>query len=60
MSKEYNIDPFEIESEEEECDSCKKGLGKGQAGIIVLSFFMLGTSIYGTVMLVKDLISLFQ
>ena len=60
MAKEDNIDPFEIEGDEKECNSCKKGLDKGQMGLIVLSFFMLGTSIYGTVILIKDLISLFQ
>ena len=60
MPKEYNVDPIELDDNKEECKTCNKDLSKGQKGVIVLSFYMLGTSIYGTIILVKHLISLFQ
>ena len=41
------------------CKSCKDPLSKTQKGILYLSVYMFGTSIYGTIMLVKYLISLF-
>jgi hypothetical protein len=41
------------------CKSCKDPLSKTQKGILFLSIYMFGTSIYGTVMLVKYLVSLF-
>jgi hypothetical protein len=42
-----------------ECKSCQsKGPGKGQIGTIILGFVLLGTSIYGMVQIVKDIIGL--
>jgi hypothetical protein len=45
--------------EEKKCDSCGKKLGITNFGVTVLGFYLLGTSIYGTIELVKKLISLF-
>jgi hypothetical protein len=44
---------------EKSCNSCKKGLSNTQIGLGVLSLFILGTSIYGTIILIQNLISIF-
>lgn len=41
------------------CKSCKDPLSKTQKGILVISVYMFGTSIYGTIKLAEYLISLF-
>ena len=41
------------------CKSCKDSLSKTQKGVLVISVYMFGTSIYGTIKLVEYLISLF-
>lgn len=43
------------------CSSCKSndGVNKVQWGVMIIGFYMVGTSIYGTVELVKKLIALF-
>jgi len=41
------------------CKSCKDPLSKTQKGVLVISVYMFGTSIYGTIKLVEYLISLF-
>lgn len=47
--------------EEKECKSCKqKGPSKTQIGGIILGLYLLASSIYGTVVLVGKLISLFK
>jgi hypothetical protein len=46
-------------SEEKKCKTCKKGLSKTHIGLVSLSFFILGTSIYGTIILIKNLLSIF-
>lgn len=44
----------------EECQSCKnKGLNRNQWYLVLLSFYMLGTTVYGTIELIKYIISLF-
>lgn len=58
MSKEYQVNTKEIK-DEKECSSCKKGLNIGQKGTVILSFFMLGTSIYGTIKLIQLLMDSF-
>ena len=58
MSKEYNVNSIEI-NEKEDCKTCSKGLNTGQKFMILLSFYMLGTSIYGTVKLIQLLINSF-
>lgn len=46
--------------QEKKCKSCsQKGLNRTQIGLIVLSLLILGTSIYGTVELIKNIISIF-
>ena len=45
----------------EGCKTCKeKGPGKFQIGVIILGLYIVGTSILGTMTLVKDIISLFK
>lgn len=43
------------------CSSCKskEGVNKVQWGVMIAGLYMVGTSIYGTIELVKKLISLF-
>lgn len=44
-----------------ECSQCKKtGVSKGQIGTIVLGLYVLSTSIYGTIQLVKLVIGFFN
>jgi hypothetical protein len=46
---------------EKECKQCqKKGVSKTQIGSIVLGFYVLGISIYGTIVLVHNLIEYFK
>lgn len=46
--------------EEKKCSTCKKGkLSRTESATFILGFYLLSTSIYGTVELVKKLISLF-
>jgi hypothetical protein len=43
------------------CKTCKqKGPGPVQIGSIILGFYILFTSVYGTIVLVKDIISWFK
>jgi|TARA_R110000782_G_scaffold32622_4_gene79453 hypothetical protein len=58
MSKEYQVNSTEI-SEKKDCKSCTNGLNMGQKFIVGFSIYMLGTSIYGTIELVKLLVNLF-
>ena len=45
----------------ENCKTCKqKGPGAFQIGSIILGFYILISSIYGTVEIVKDIIELFK
>ena len=60
MSKEYNVDAIETENKTEGCNTCKKGLNNNAKWTIILSIYMLITSIYGTIQLFKSLISFFQ
>ena len=48
-----------IMEQEKGCSKCKKGLSNQQIGLGVLSLFILGTSIYGTIDLLKKIISFF-
>lgn len=59
MSKEFKVESVNVDTEKKSCKSCEKGLNSGQKWTIVLGLYMLGSSIYGTVELVKSLISLF-
>ena len=42
-----------------ECQTCKKGINKKQYSMVCLGFYILGTSIYGTIELLKYIFSLF-
>lgn len=57
MSKEYTVEP--IEEKSEECQTCKKGYSNVQKGMLLLSIYILISSIYGTVQLFKLFSSLF-
>jgi len=57
MSKEYNVEP--IEESTKECSSCKKSINSIPLGMLLASFYMLGTSIYGTIKLIELIKSLF-
>ena len=47
------------EEKKEDCKTCKKGLSLGQKSMIVLSFYMLLSSIYGTYIIINQLIESF-
>ena len=40
------------------CKTCGKGLTMSQKGLVVLSMYILGSSIYGTIQLIKLLFGL--
>ena len=48
-----------MEEKKEECKKCNKNLSKSQWWLIGISFYMLFTSIYGTVILIKSILNLF-
>ena len=49
------------EQQTSECKTCKqKGPGTFQIGTIILGFYILLTSIYGTIELFKDIMSWFK
>ena len=49
------------EQQKSECKTCKeKGPGTFQIGTIILGFYILFISIYGTIELFKGIISLFK
>jgi len=57
--EEKDIIDVTPEQPEKECKTCKqKGLTPGQWSMIVSSFYILFTSIYGTVKLIQNLIVL--
>ena len=58
MSKEYNVKSIEV-NDKKGCKTCATGLNIGQKFVVLFSFYMLGTSIYGTVKLIQHLINLF-
>ena len=48
-----------IEENKEECQSCSKGMNASQKGMVVLSFYILLSSIYGNYHLIQKLLDLF-
>lgn len=44
---------------QKKCGSCKKKLSNTQITMAILSFYILFASIYGTIKLIKDIISIF-
>ena len=59
MSKEYTVKGEEI-NKSKECNECKKGLKLSQKATVGLAFYMLGTSIYGTIKLIQLIGTLFK
>jgi len=41
------------------CNTCKKGLSETQKWVVALSVYMFLTSIYGTIVLIKNIVDLF-
>ena len=59
-----NYDSFKsavdvVTQEKKGCQSCKSGVSKSTWYMLILSFYILFTSIYGTIKLVKEIISFF-
>ena len=57
MSKEYTVEP--IEEKSKECSSCKNSVNSIPKGMLIASLYLLSTSIYGTIELIKWIASLF-
>jgi hypothetical protein len=56
--EEKDIIDVTPEQPEKECKSCKqKKITNGQLAMLISSFYILFTSIYGTVKLIKELIN---
>jgi hypothetical protein len=54
-----DIGPEQSEQPEKECETCKqKGLTKGQWVMLSSSFYILFSSIYGTVKIIGELINI--
>lgn len=50
----------EQQPEQEECKTCKqKGFTTGQTIMLISAFYILLTSIYGTIVIIKEILSLF-
>lgn len=45
---------------EVKCQACKKGMSNTQIGLIIFSAYILISSIYGTIELIKNLIGMFN
>ena len=41
------------------CQTCKKGLSRSQKWMVAFAFYMFGSSIYGTIKIVQEIIKLF-
>ena len=41
------------------CKQCKKGMSTSQWGLLIFSLYMFGAGVYGTIHIIKDIISLF-
>lgn len=59
MSKEYTVKGEEV-GKDKKCKTCNKGLNISQKFIVLFSFYMLGTSIYGTIKLIQLIGTLFK
>jgi len=55
------IEENEVNRDGGGCSSCKqKGIKKGQIGSIVLGFYIIGAAVYGTIVIINNLINLFK
>jgi hypothetical protein len=41
------------------CSKCQKGMSKTQWGMLIFGLYMFGAAVYGTIEMIKDVISLF-
>jgi hypothetical protein len=41
------------------CNKCKKGMSNTQWALLIFSLYMFGAGVYGTIQIVKDIVSLF-
>ena len=56
-----DITPDQVGQSEEECKTCKqKKITHGQLAMVIASFYILFSSIYGTIKIIKELINLIQ
>lgn len=46
--------------EPKKCKKCSKGMSMGQKTMLIVSFYILFTSIYGTIKLFKDVLTYFN
>jgi hypothetical protein len=55
-----SVDVESFETPKKECKSCKqKGLTKGQQGIAALGIYLIFSSIYGSIKLVREILNYF-
>jgi hypothetical protein len=55
------IEENEVNRDGGGCSSCKqKGIKKGQIGSIVLGFYIIGAAVYGTIVIINNLLSFFN
>jgi hypothetical protein len=47
-------------TEVKKCNTCKKGLSNTQKSTVFIGVYIIATSIYGTVSLINQLISIFK
>ena len=53
-----DVTPEQPSQPEEECKTCKqKKINSGQLAMLIASFYILFSSIYGTIKIIKDLIN---
>lgn len=55
MNEQFKMEPTQVTG----CKKCKNGMNKSQWFIFTLGTYILGTSIYGTVQLIKLISKLF-
>jgi hypothetical protein len=54
-----NIETLQQETKKEGCKTCKKGVSTSQKWMIVIAVYMLISSAYGTIELIRNIFSLF-
>jgi hypothetical protein len=55
------IEENEVNRDGGGCSSCKqKGIKKGQIGSVILGLYIMGSAVYGTIVIIGKLITLFK
>jgi hypothetical protein len=55
------IEENEVNRDGGGCSSCKqKGIKKGQIGSVILGLYIMGSAVYGTIVMIENLLSLFK